>query len=150
MKSFAVLFVVFIAFVGLARPAHAQAQGLDVQVTVLGHAGAVVGSSSDHVLTFSGPVQVPGVSLGSGAYLFRFVAPSTIQVLKADRSMVYAMFFVSPTLRSEVTSDYAVTARRIKADAPPRIITLFLPETSRGYEFTYPKVASAAGQIAMK
>ena len=120
MRSFAVLFVVFIAFVALARPAHAQAPGLDVQVTVVGRTAPVSGSSSDHFLTFSAPVQVPGVALKPGAYIFRFVAPSVLQVLSEDRSMVYAMFFATPTWRSEVTSDYAVTLRKIRSDADRR------------------------------
>jgi len=145
MRSFAVLFVVFMALVGLARPAHAQTQGLDVQVTVLGRTSPVSGSPSDLFLTFSGRVQVPGVSLGAGAYIFRFVTPSVMQVLNEDRSMAYAMFFVTQTRRNEVTDDYAVTLRRIHNDAPPRITTLFLPGASTGYELMYPKVEIAAG-----
>lgn len=152
MKSFAMLFVVFIAFVGLVRPANAQTQGFEVNVTVLGHTGAVAGSSSDHFLAFSAPVEVPGVGLAPGAYIFRFIAPSVIQVLSENRSMVYAMFFVIPTWRSEVTNDYAVTLRRIRNDAPARIATLFPPDASTGYELTYPKmeIAASTEQLAMR
>ena len=152
MRSFTLLCVVFTAFVGLAPPAIAQTPGLDVQVTVLGHTGDVVGASSDHFLTFSSPVEVPGVGLKPGAYLFRFVAPSVMQVLSEDRSMVYAMFFVTPTWRSEVTSDYAVTFRRTLHDAPARIATLFTPDASTGYELAYPtiEIAAEAESIAMK
>lgn len=150
MRLFAVLFILSMAFITPSGSANAQTQGLEVQVTVLGHTGEVSGSSSEHFLTFSGPVQVPGVALGSGAYIFRFTAPSVMQVLNEDRSMVYAMFFVTPTGRSEITSDYAVTLLRIKDTAPPRLIALFLPDESKGYELTYPRAASAAQQIAMK
>src|SRR5579859_3624575 len=134
MRSFTMLLVVFMAFVGLAQPAHAQTQGLEVQVTVVGHTGDVTGSSSDHFLAFSGPVGLPGVSLGPGTYIFRLVAPSVMQVLNEDRSMAYAMFFTIPTERSEVTSDYAVSLHKIWHDVPPRLATLFFPNTSTGYE----------------
>jgi hypothetical protein len=40
-----------------------------------------------------------------------------MQALNENRSMVYAMFFVNPTQTSEVTSDYAVTLRRIREAA---------------------------------
>jgi hypothetical protein len=151
MRSF-MLFGVFMAFVGLAQPANAQTQGFEVQVTVTGHTGDVAGSSSEHFLTFSAPVGVPGVGLAPGMYIFRFIAPSVIQVLSEDRSIAYAMFFVTPAWRSEVTDDYAVSLRRVHSDAPARIATLFLPGASTGYELTYPKVeiAAVAEQVAMK
>ena len=146
MRSFTMLLVVFTAFVGLAQPVHAQTQGLEVQVTVVGHMGDVKGSSSDHFLAFSGPVGVPGVALAPGTYIFRFVAPSVMQVLNADRSVVYAMFLTIPTERSEVTSDYDVTLQRIRDDAPPRIATLFFPHASTGYALLYPNV-EIAGEV---
>jgi hypothetical protein len=98
-------------------------------------------------------VGVPGVALAPGTYIFRFVAPSVMQVLKEDRSMAYAMFFTIPTERSEVTSDYAVTLQRIRDDAPPRIATLFPPNAWTGYELAYPNVEIAPEEvdhIAMK
>jgi hypothetical protein len=41
---------------------------IEVQVTVVGHTGDARGSSSDHVLGFSGPVGVHGVALAPGTY----------------------------------------------------------------------------------
>ena len=142
MKSFAMLFVSLSAFIGLARPANAQGPSVDVHVTVLGQMGTVSGSSSDHLLTFSGPVEVPGVALSRGSYIFRFIAPSVLQVLSENRSVVYATFFVTPISRSDVTDGYEVTLRKIENDAPVRITALFLPAASTGYEVTYPKAQS--------
>lgn len=154
MKTLAMIAVVFFALVGLAVPANAQTptQGLDVNVTVLGHAGIVTGSSSEHFLTFSGPVGVPGVGLTAGSYIFRFVAPSLMQVLSDNRSIVYAMFFVSSIARGEVTHDYALTLRRPSPGAPARIATMFFPEATTGYELMYPttEIAAGVGQVAMK
>jgi hypothetical protein len=142
MKSVAMLFVVLIALVGL--PAHVTAQGIDVHVTVLGHADAVAGDSSDHFLTFSGPVGVPGVGLAPGTYIFRLVAPTTLQVLSENRSMVYGMFLMTSIQRDEVTSGYTVTLEKTRKDTPARIVTIFPPHASTGYEFTYPKTEIAA------
>ena len=127
-----------LAFVGLAGPANAQTQGLDVQVTVLGQTGDVAGSPSDQFLTFSAPVEVPGVALAPGGYIFRFVSPSVMQVTDQNRSTIYAMFLVTPTWRNQVTGDYAVTLRRDRKDAPAKVEALFLPNDSTGYEFMYP------------
>jgi hypothetical protein len=152
MKSFAILLAGFMAFATLARPAHAQTQGVDVSVTVLGRTTAVTGSSSEHFLTFSAPIGIPGVGLAPGTYIFRFIAPSVMQVLSEDRSTAYAAFFVVPTSRSEITSEYAVVLRRVRSDAPARIATMFAPDASTGYELIYPnmEIAVESRQVAMK
>jgi hypothetical protein len=153
MKSLTtLLFVICMAFFGMARPANAQTHDLEVQVTVLGHTGPVAGSATDHFVTFSGPVEVPGIGLAPGAYIFRFLTPSVVQVTNQNRSMVYGMFLVTPTWRPEVTSDYAVTLRRAQIDAPARVAALFPPNASIGYELTYPKaeIAAEVDRIAIK
>lgn len=150
MRSLAMLFVLAIAMVGLAGPAQAQEPGFEVQVNVVGHTGIVKGSPSENVLSFSGPVGIPGVGLAPGGYIFRLIAPSVMQVLSENRSMVYASFFVTPIRRNEVTSDYAVTLRRFLDDAPARITALFPPHASSGYELTYPKSEVWAEKFAMK
>lgn len=131
-------FVAFVALVCLARPASAQAQGFEMNVTVVGHTGIVAGSPSDHFLSFSGPIEIPGVGLAPGAYIFRFITPSVMQVLSENRSTVYAMFFVTPTWRNEATSQYSVTLRRMWDDAPTRLAAMFPRYSSTGYEPTYP------------
>lgn len=139
MKSFVMLIVAFVAFIGFAQPAHAQIQAPDIQVTVQGHTGPVAGATSDHIISFSAPVGVPGVGLAPGAYVFRMLVPySVMQVMNEDRSIVYTMFHVRPTFRAETTDDYAVTLRRIRPDAPARIVNLYPPNISDGFEFVYP------------
>lgn len=138
MKSFALLFVAFVALVCLPRPASAQAQGFEMNVTVVGHTGIVAGSPSDHFLSFSGPIEIPGVGLAPGAYVFRFITHSVMQVLSEDRSTVYAMFFVTRTWRNEVTDQYSVTPRRMWNNAPDRLATMFSRYSSTGYELRYP------------
>lgn len=138
MKPFTMLLVALVVSVCLAPLAEAQTQGFEVDVNVVGHEGIVSGSASDHFLNFSGPVGIPGVALAPGTYIFRFVAPSVMQVLGEDRSTAYGMFFVTPTWRSEASDEYAVTLRRIVEDAAARIETMFHPNSLTGYELTYP------------
>ena len=99
---------------------------------------AVAASPAEHLLTFSGPVQVPGVSLAAGDYIFRFLTPSVVQVLPSDRSAVYAMFTGIPVSRTAPTSGYQVTLAMNRYDAPLRVAKLFTPGSSSGLAFIYP------------
>jgi hypothetical protein len=138
MKWLAASGIAWLVLFGLAPPVHAQ-EGFDVNVIVRGDIGPVTGSSSDTFLSFSSPVGIPGVGLAPGTYIFRTVTPSVMQVLDEDRSTVYAMFFVTPVSRTDVTNDDPVELRRIEDDAPPRIVAVFPPAASRGYRLMYPE-----------
>ncbi len=81
-----------------------QVTGTDVQaqdrkfkeaITVQGTVRKGVG---DYMLTFSGPVALPGVSLAAGTYVFRQPVGNVIQVSNAA-GMPYAMFPTIPTVR---------------------------------------------------
>jgi hypothetical protein len=149
MKLPAMLSVVLMLFVGLATPANAQTQGFEVNVTVTAPTGVVTGSPSDNFLSFSGPIGIPGVGLPPGTYIFRLIAPSVMQVVSENRSTAYATFFVLPAWRVEATDKYSVTLCRVRGDAPPRITTMFRPDSLTGYEVPYPKVI-APRLIAMR
>jgi hypothetical protein len=92
-------------------------------------------------LTFSGPVQIPGVTLPIGTYRFRLTNPSTsrnvMQVLSHDGSAVYSMFHTIPDFRLTTTDEPAVTFKETRADAPPAVRSVFYGGESRGYEFVY-------------
>jgi hypothetical protein len=94
-------------------------------------------------LTFSAPVQVPGVTLTAGTYRFRLTNPGTsrsvLQVLSNDGAIVYAMFGTIPDLRASITQEPLVTFMETPADVPPAVRTLFYGGEHRGYEFVYPK-----------
>lgn len=150
MKTLGPLFVAFVALVSLAGAAGAQTQDLEINVTVVGHTGVVAGSPSDHFLSFSAPFEIPGVGLAPGAYIFRFITPSVMQVLSENRSTVYAMLLVIPTWRNEVSGEYSVSLRKTRDDAPPRLWKMFPPNSSSGYELTYPKGVIGTERVAMK
>ena len=145
MKSLVTVGVALTVMIVFATPVKAQQERFGVDVTVRSHVGPVTGSSSDSFLSFSSPVGVPGVGLAAGTYIFRRITPSVMQVLSEDRSTVYAMFFVIPTSRAEVTDEYAVKLRRIRDDAPPRVTAVFPPAALTGYQPMYPARTTSTG-----
>lgn len=94
-------------------------------------------------LTFSTPVQVPGVTLSAGTYRFHLTNPETsrnvLQVLSHDGSTVYAMFHTITDSRTSLTEDPFVTFRETPYGVPPAVRSLFYGSEYRGYEFVYPK-----------
>jgi hypothetical protein len=94
-------------------------------------------------LTFSAPVQIPGVTLNAGTYRFRLTDPSTsrnvLQVLSNDGSVVYAMFLTIPDARLIATDEATVTFRETPEGVPPAAKSIFYGGELRGYQFVYPK-----------
>ncbi|HEU5257154.1 MAG TPA: hypothetical protein VFU28_14275 [Vicinamibacterales bacterium] len=60
------------------------------------------------LFTFSGPVTLPGVTLPAGQYLFRLADPNSsrkvVQVLNADGTKPYGLFFTIPAEQLEPAS----------------------------------------------
>ena len=105
------------------------------------------GGPSEYILNFSGPVQVPGRTLPTGSYLFRFPSGSAkvIQVLKADRSKEYAMFHTIdvvdvnrlPPNGGDIDAHRVTFRERTVTGAPPAIREWFAPGRQTGWEFVY-------------
>lgn len=134
-----------LALASVAAVASAQQEKLRFEETLVVTATPKAGGTSEYFLTFSGAISVPGLSLPAGSYLFRFPSQDAkvIQVLKADRSNVYAMFHTIPV--QDVKRDLATDAQEITwmkraTGAPPAVKAWFLPGKSTGYEFVYPKI----------
>jgi hypothetical protein len=134
-----------IVAIALACPAAAQAQQtMDYTVTVTGHARAVKGSAADNFMSFSAPVQIPGVSLAPGTYVFTILPESSVvRVSSEDRRTVYATFFTVPVRRASATDDAQMTFARQGTGAPPRIAAWYLRSQVDGIAPIYP--ASGAG-----
>ena len=94
-------------------------------------------------LTFSAPVQVPGVTLNAGTYRFHLTNPDTsrnvLQVLSNDGAIVYAMFHTTSDTRTLVTEDPVVSFRETPVGVAPAVKSIFYGGEHRGYEFVYPK-----------
>jgi cobalamin biosynthesis Mg chelatase CobN len=95
------------------------------------------------LFTFSGPIAMPGVTLPAGQYLFRLADPTTsgkvVQVLSADGTKPYGLFFSYPAERFEAASQPEVRFMETAKGMPAAIKTWWYPGERSGYEFIYPK-----------
>ena len=103
------------------------------------------------LFTFSGPVTLPGVTLPAGQYLFRLAEPNNsskvVQVLNADGTTPYGLFFTLPAERVEPAATPEVRFLETAAGTPAAIRTWWYPGERAGYEFIYPK--DQARRLAM-
>lgn len=98
-------------------------------------------------LTFSGPFQLPGMTLPGGTYTFRRVLPGVIQVQSKDHMTLYGTFMTIPTLRplgERTQKQEVVFGEAPQGEAPPLAVWFPFPEPawlalhrSVGYEFLY-------------
>jgi hypothetical protein len=96
-------------------------------------------SESEHLLIFSNTVQVPGATLHAGAYIFKFVPPSFMQVLDASRAKVYTMFGVIPVYnRFDDDGRERIRFQHVGNEETPRIVAWHIPGRT-GFEFPYRK-----------
>lgn len=93
--------------------------------------------------TFSQPVQLPGVTLAAGKYIFRLGDPNSgrkvIQVLSADNKMIYATLLAIPNQRLEAPADPEVRFMEAPAGVAHPVKTWWYPGNSTGWEFIYPR-----------
>ena len=95
-------------------------------------------SQSEHLLVFQMPVQVPGVALPAGAYVFRLLTPSIVQIMSANRLKMYATLLTIPDSGPGDTSRERIKFEMDPEDDRPRIVGWYLPDKT-GLEFLYPK-----------
>jgi hypothetical protein len=106
-------------------------------------------------LTFSSAVELPGVTLQPGTYLFKLAdSPSNrhiVQVFSQDEKQVHATILAVPAERLEVTGETVVTFRETGEGAMPAVQYWYYPGDRIGHEFVYPKdqamkIAKRTGQ----
>ena len=129
-------------------------------MTLMGTALAAVALADEYnektVVTFSGPVEIPGVHLKgwgvlpAGTYVFKLVDSQSdrniVQIFSADEKTVYATILAVPNYRLKATGKTVVTFRERPAGQPEALRAWFYPGMNWGQEFVYPK--SMAIQIA--
>lgn len=126
-----------LVFLGVFCTTVSAQEPFEYRVNVYG--GIVKGSSGDHFVTLSEPVQLPDSTLRAGTYIFKVLEPSLVRVTSTDRSTVYATFFTAPVTRSIEVNDensYAVTLLR-RAGGVPLVTKMFLGAGSLGFEPIY-------------
>jgi hypothetical protein len=101
------------------------------------------------VITFSGPVEIPGVHLTgwgilpAGTYVFKILDSQSdrhiVQIFSKDELTVYATILAIPNYRLKATDKTVVTFRERPAGQPEALRAWFYPGRNWGEEFVYPK-----------
>ena len=94
--------------------------------------------------TFNQPVELPGVTLPPGTYIFRFVDATTgrkvMQVQAKDASSkTYGMFLTISAQRPKPSEDAELRFLETPAGQPAAVKTWWYPGNTIGREFIYPK-----------
>jgi hypothetical protein len=94
------------------------------------------------VITFSGPVELPGIVLPAGTYVFRVMEYTAdgnmVQVLSEDEQKVYATIRTIPDYRVYAPEDTAIVFEERITGAPRAIKEWFFAGNNYGHEFVYP------------
>jgi hypothetical protein len=104
--------------------------------------GASFNTSRTTHFTFSGAVQLPGVTLPAGTYIFEVVNPNgssdVVSVLSRDRKKVHLLRFTRPVYR-EAKGDLkaSITLGETPAGTPPPVKAWYPQSETRGREFIY-------------
>src|ERR1700736_2465699 len=101
------------------------------------------------VMTFSGPVEIPGVHLTgwsmlpAGTYVFKILDSQSdrhiVQIFDKDETTVYATILAIPNYRLTATDKTVMTFRERPAGEPEALRAWFYPGRNWGEEFVYGK-----------
>jgi hypothetical protein len=101
------------------------------------------------VMTFSGPVEIPGVHLKgwgvlpAGTYVFKILDSQSdrhiVQIFNQDETQCYATILAIPNYRLQATDKTVITFRERPAGEPEALRAWFYPGRNWGEEFVYPK-----------
>ncbi len=106
------------------------------------------------VITFSGPVEIPGVHLTgwavlpAGTYVFKILDSQSdrhiVQIFNQDETTIYATILAIPNYRLKATDKTVVTFRERPAGQPEALRAWFYPGRNWGEEFVYGKSKALA------
>jgi LPXTG-motif cell wall-anchored protein len=101
-------------------------------------------SDKKTIVTFSQPVEIPGVQvLPAGKYVFKLLDSSSnrniVQIFNKDQTHVYATILAIPNFRLRATDKTVITFGERAAGTPEAIRAWFYPGANWGREFVYPK-----------
>jgi hypothetical protein len=100
-------------------------------------------------ITFSGPVEIPGVHLvgwsvlPAGTYVFKILDSQSdrhiVQIFNKDETVIYATILAIPNYRLKATDKTVITFRERPAGQPEALRAWFYPGRNWGEEFVYSK-----------
>src|SRR5258705_1707740 len=95
------------------------------------------------ILTFSGPVQIPGATLPAGSYVFKLAdIPSNrhvVQVFDKDEKKIYTTLLAIPNDRLEPTDKPVILFAERASGSPQAVEVWYYPGDRVGNEVVYPK-----------
>jgi hypothetical protein len=95
------------------------------------------------ILTFSGPVQIPGATLPAGSYVFKLAdIPGNrhvVQVFDKDERKIYTTMLAIPNDRLQPSDKPVVLFSERASGSPQAVKVWFYPGDRIGNEFVYPK-----------
>src|SRR5579863_1973803 len=104
------------------------------------------------VVSFSGPVEIPGVHLKgwgvlpAGTYVFKIMDSQSdrhiVQIFNKDETQCIATILAIPNYRLRATGKTVVTFRERPAGEPEALRAWFYPGRNWGEEFVYPKTTA--------
>jgi hypothetical protein len=100
-------------------------------------------------VTFSGPVEIPGVHLAgwgvlpAGTYVFKILDSQSdrhiVQIFNKDETTIYATILAIPNYRLKATDETVITFRERPVGEPEALCAWFYPGRNWGEEFVYPR-----------
>jgi hypothetical protein len=100
-------------------------------------------------VTFSGPVEIPGVHLQgwgvlpAGTYVFKILDSQSdrhvVQIFNKEETKIYATVLAIPNYRLKATDKTVITFSERPAGEPEALRAWFYPGRNWGEEFVYPK-----------
>jgi len=95
------------------------------------------------ILTFSGPVQIPGATLPAGSYVFKLADLSgnrhVVQVFDKDEKKIYTTILAIPNQRLDAGDKPVVLFSERSSGSPQAVKVWYYPGDTIGNEFVYPK-----------
>lgn len=130
-----------------------EAVPIAVCVALLGATFSPIAKADDWnkktTITFSGPVEIPGVHLTgwgvlpAGTYVFKLVDSNSdrniVQISNRDETIVYATILAIPNYRLKATDKTVITFNEGIRGRPEALRAWFSPGANWGQEFVYPK-----------
>ncbi len=94
------------------------------------------------IWTFSQPVEIPGMVLPAGTYVFK-LADSTsnrdiVQIFNKDENHIYATILAIPDYRLQPTGHPVIEFEERPSKSPQAVLAWFYPGRNFGEEFVYP------------
>lgn len=95
------------------------------------------------VVTFNGPVEIPGKALPAGTYVFKLFDSDSdrniVQIWNKDETQLIATVLAIPDYRLTPADNPIITFEERAQGSPPAIRAWFYPGDNYGLELVYPK-----------